>query len=59
MNEGYAEAAEEPVALVGVLLLSRVVCGGAERVGTAGVDVDLGPLVEPYGCEGDSRRPSR
>lgn len=22
-------------------------------IGTAGDDVDLGPLVEPYGCEGD------
>ncbi len=38
-------------------VLELITPGGLEEafrlIGTAGDDVDLGPLVEPYGCEGD------
>lgn len=38
-------------------VLELICPGGLEEafriIGTAGPDVDLGPLVEPFGCEGD------
>ena len=38
-------------------VLELICPGGLEEafriIGTAGQDVDLGPLVEPFGCEGD------
>lgn len=41
-------------------MLELISPGGLEEafriIGTAGEDVDLGPLVEPFGCEGDFER---
>lgn len=48
----FWNAADEPARV-----LELISPGGLEEafrlIGTAGDDVDLGPLVEPYGCEGD------